>query len=87
MCVQIEGIGTKPAVCVFMEGASSEAQEKMVGELQGLAEEFAGKAKDAAADDKSHRFGFYYAKEITTISKALRGITGLQQLSPKVRPP
>jgi nucleoredoxin len=77
-----DGIAQKPSVVVFMEGASADAQEKIVAELQAVAEEYVRRAK-ADPEDEAARFNFFYAKEVSTFSKALRSIVGLEQLSPK----
>ncbi len=77
-----DGIAQKPSVVVFMEGAAADAQEKMVAELQEVAEEYVARNK-ADPEDEGARFNFYYAKDVSTFSKALRSIVGLEQLSPK----
>lgn len=77
-----DGIAQKPSLVLFMEGASADAQAKMVAAMQAVAEEFTAKNK-LAPEDAAHRFNFYYAQEISTFSKALRSIAGLEQLNPK----
>lgn len=79
-----DGIAQKPSVVVFMEGAAPEAQEAMVAELQAVAEEYVARAK-ADPEDEAAAFNFFYAKEVSTFSKALRSIVGLEQISPKDR--
>jgi hypothetical protein len=77
-----DGIAQKPSVVVFMEGVTGNEQEKIVKELQAVAEDVTEKNK-ANPEDEAHRFNFFYAKDISTFSKALRSIVGLEQLSPK----
>lgn len=79
-----DGIAQKPSVVVFMEGAAPEAQEAMMAELQAVAEDYVARAK-ADPEDESAAFNFFYAKEVSTFSKALRSIVGLEQISPKDR--
>lgn len=77
-----DGIAQKPSLVVFMEGATADAQEKMVQDLQTVADEYTALNKENPTAE-AHNFNFFYAKDISTFSKALRSIVGLEQLSPK----
>eukprot|EP00624_Nannochloropsis_granulata_P001366 evm.model.NODE_16644_length_5819_cov_17.997078.1 len=77
-----DGIAQKPSIVLFMEGAATADQTKMIASMQAVAEEYTEKNK-LAPEEAAHRFNFFYAQEISTFSKALRSIAGLEQLNPK----
>jgi len=77
-----DGIAQKPSIVLFMEGAATADQTKMIAAMQSVAEEYTEKNK-LAPEEAAHRFNFFYAQEISTFSKALRSIAGLEQLNPK----
>jgi len=77
-----DGIAQKPSIVLFMEGAATGDQTKMIAAMQSVAEEYTEKNM-LAPEEAAHRFNFFYAQEISTFSKALRSIAGLEQLNPK----